>query len=189
MDSTIWSFWKSWKKKIKRLRRSKLTSGVIFHHANSPSKTCALTMSIIHDLGFELLDHPPYSPDIGPSVYDLFLKLKGEITETNLSAIMTSWWQLIGIFDDQTSGFYTKVIERLRHCWTKSVAMTGGHVKKWNIRKKLSCQFLGQAHYLSNHPRMIKAHFWFRQIATTDWTPAGWFSDWEAHNFSHQTSM
>ena len=33
-------------------------------------------MAAISTAGFELLDHPPYSPDLAPSDYRLFPKLK-----------------------------------------------------------------------------------------------------------------
>jgi histone-lysine N-methyltransferase SETMAR len=33
-------------------------------------------MAKIHELGYELLLHPPYSPDLAPSVYFLFPNLK-----------------------------------------------------------------------------------------------------------------
>ena len=29
-------------------------------------------MAAVHDCGFELVDHPPYSPDLAPSYYFLF---------------------------------------------------------------------------------------------------------------------
>lgn len=33
-------------------------------------------MAKLHELGFELLPHPPYSPDLAPSDYCLFADLK-----------------------------------------------------------------------------------------------------------------
>ena len=35
-----------------------------------------LQMSAVHDCGFELIDYPPYSPDLAPSDYFLFPNLK-----------------------------------------------------------------------------------------------------------------
>lgn len=38
--------------------------------------TCAVAMAKIHEFGYELLPHPPYSPDLAPSDYFLFPNLK-----------------------------------------------------------------------------------------------------------------
>jgi len=35
-----------------------------------------VAISDIHDCGFELVDHPHYSPDLSPSDYYLFTKMK-----------------------------------------------------------------------------------------------------------------
>ena len=34
--------------------------------------TSLVAMAAVHDCGFELFDHPPYSPDLAPSDYVLF---------------------------------------------------------------------------------------------------------------------
>ena len=49
---------------------------ILFHQDNAPSHTSAVAMAKIHELRFELLDHPPYSPDLAPSKFILFPHLK-----------------------------------------------------------------------------------------------------------------
>ncbi|GFW82721.1 histone-lysine N-methyltransferase SETMAR [Trichonephila clavipes] len=49
---------------------------ILFHQDNLPSHTSAVAMAKIHELRFELLDHPPYSPDLAPSNFFLFPHLK-----------------------------------------------------------------------------------------------------------------
>ena len=49
---------------------------VLFHQDNAPSHTSAVAMAKIHELWFELLDHPPYSPDLAPNDFFLFPHLK-----------------------------------------------------------------------------------------------------------------
>ena len=44
---------------------------ILFHQDNTTSHTSAVAMTKINELRFDLLDHPPYSPDLVPS--DLFL--------------------------------------------------------------------------------------------------------------------
>jgi histone-lysine N-methyltransferase SETMAR len=49
---------------------------IIFHQDNAPAHKSVLEMGKLRDLHYELLEHPPYSPDLAPSHFYLFLKLK-----------------------------------------------------------------------------------------------------------------
>ena len=48
-------------------------------------------MAVINECGFEIVEHPSYSPDLAPSDYYLLLKLKKELSgrhlETNYDVI------------------------------------------------------------------------------------------------------
>ena len=57
----------------------KLTKGSslgLFHQDNAPAHKSVVAMAAVHDWGFELVDHPPYSPDLAPSEYLLFPNMK-----------------------------------------------------------------------------------------------------------------
>ena len=49
--------------------------GVIFHHDNATPHTSLVTRQKLLGLGWELMLHPPYSPDLVPSDYYLFRSL------------------------------------------------------------------------------------------------------------------
>jgi len=49
---------------------------IIFHQDNVPAHKSVLAMGKLRDLHYELLEHPPYSPDLAPSDFCLFPKLK-----------------------------------------------------------------------------------------------------------------
>jgi len=49
---------------------------VLFHHDNAPAHTSALAKAKLVALGYELLPHPPYSPDLAPCDFFLFPNLK-----------------------------------------------------------------------------------------------------------------
>ncbi|UYV77295.1 hypothetical protein LAZ67_15000398 [Cordylochernes scorpioides] len=64
---------------IRNKRRVKLSKGVLFLHDNARPHTSCKTVSTIIKLGFEVLEHPAYSPYLAPSDYFLFGLLKKEL--------------------------------------------------------------------------------------------------------------
>jgi transposase len=52
-----------------------LTKGVVLMH-NARPHIGARTNALIKLFNWEILDHPPYSPDLAPSNYHLFTKIK-----------------------------------------------------------------------------------------------------------------
>ena len=61
---------------IKNKRRGLLTKGVLFLHDNARPHTAARTVQLLQNFKWEILEHPPYSPDLAPSDYHLFQHLK-----------------------------------------------------------------------------------------------------------------
>lgn len=61
---------------IKNKRPGMLTKGVNFHHDNARPHTANKTTELLRKFGWEIVEHPPYSPDIAPSDYHMFPALK-----------------------------------------------------------------------------------------------------------------
>jgi len=61
---------------LKEKRRGNGTKGVLFMHDNAPAHRALATQKKLSYLGFQSLDHPPYSPDLAPSGCRLFSGLK-----------------------------------------------------------------------------------------------------------------
>ena len=40
---------------------------VLFHQDNAPAHKSVVAVAAVNDPAFELVDHPPYSPDLAPS--------------------------------------------------------------------------------------------------------------------------
>lgn len=61
--------------------------GVVFHQDNARPHTSLVTRQKLLQLGWDILPHPPYSPDLAPSDYYLFRSLQnfldGKIFTTN----------------------------------------------------------------------------------------------------------
>ena len=57
---------------VRRKRRGRLTEGVILQHDNATPHTVNITKDWLRKYGWEVLTHPPHSPDLAPSDYHLF---------------------------------------------------------------------------------------------------------------------
>jgi len=64
---------------LKEKRRGEFTKGALFLHDNAPAHRPLATQKKLAYLGFQCLDHPPYSLDLAPSNYRLFPGLKKQL--------------------------------------------------------------------------------------------------------------
>ena len=60
------------KPEIRSKRRGQLSKCIMLLHNNVRPHTAAHTVETLQKLNFEVLAHPPYSPDLAPSDYHLF---------------------------------------------------------------------------------------------------------------------
>ncbi|UYV77494.1 hypothetical protein LAZ67_15001263 [Cordylochernes scorpioides] len=79
-----------------------------------------LVKNTIKDLGWELLPHPPYSPDLAPSDYHLFTSLGHALKnqEFSNSDILRKW--LVDWFDSKGIEFFRQGIRKLPERWSES---------------------------------------------------------------------
>ena len=61
---------------VRRKWRGLLSDGIVLFHDTACPHTVDHTAETLKKLNFELLEHPPYSPDLTPSDYHLFSPLK-----------------------------------------------------------------------------------------------------------------
>ena len=59
--------------------------GVVFHHDNAQLHTSLMTRQKLRELGWEILMHLPYSPDIAPSDYHLFRSMQNSLNGVKLA--------------------------------------------------------------------------------------------------------
>ena len=110
---------------IKEKCRGKVRRKVLLHQDNDPSHKSLVAMAAISIAGFELLEHPPYSPDLAQSDYRLFQKLKDHLREKKFSsdneAILSvnQWCAEVG------QPIFQETVEKLEHCWEKCVNLLG----------------------------------------------------------------
>jgi len=82
---------------LKEKRCGKVTKAVLFLHDNAPAHRALATQKKLAYLGFQYLDHPPYSQDLAPSNYHLFHGLKKQLkgrhfsSDTEVIATVETW--------------------------------------------------------------------------------------------------
>lgn len=118
------------KDNLKAKRRGKLSRGVLFHQDNAPSHKSAVAMAAIHYCGFELLQHPPYSPDLAPSDFHLFPHLKNRLSGQHFGSDDDVIAAADAYFDTLEESFYAEGIRALQHRWRKCADLQGDYVEK-----------------------------------------------------------
>ena len=98
---------------------------ILFHQ-----DTSAVAMTKIPELRFEMLDHPPYSPDLAPSDFFLFPHLKimfgGQRFSSNEEVITF----VKNYFAEKNTECYLNWLQRWEHRWEKCLELQGDYVKK-----------------------------------------------------------
>ena len=118
------------KEDVRNKRKGLQTRGVVFHQDNARPHTAARTMAKIEQLGWEVLVHPPYSPDLAPSDYHLFGPLKSHMrgnhfnTDAAVIEAVSKW------IKTQPTEFFAKGIDNLVGRWNKCVEKDGDYVEK-----------------------------------------------------------
>ena len=67
--------------KIRQKMYAMYAAGVLILHDKARSHASFETSEILEKYGWQVLSHPPYSPDMSPPAFDLFLKLKKPLHE------------------------------------------------------------------------------------------------------------
>jgi histone-lysine N-methyltransferase SETMAR len=115
---------------IKRKRPGKLHKRVLFHHDNAPAHSLTVASAALRQLKWEILPHPPYSPDLAPSDFFLFPNLKENIRGENWGSISEVERVVKRWFADQRPEFYRSGLESWRHRMEKCIEMNGDYVEK-----------------------------------------------------------
>lgn len=99
------------KEAIKEKRRGKLAKGVLLLHEKAPVHKSRVALAVLHKVGFDILNHPPYSPDLAPSDNYLFPKLKKELRDKKkITPVMKSRRQFRRILKTKRNHFFMKQI-------------------------------------------------------------------------------
>ena len=101
------------RQEIARTRPGKLTCVVLVLQHNATAHKSHVAMTAATECGFEILPHPPYSPDMAPSDFYLFPKLKSNLPGTQYGCnegVIEAVYKYLG---DQEKAFYFEGIRKL----------------------------------------------------------------------------
>ena len=90
---------------------------VLFHQDNAPCHESIPTMTKL----YELLLHPPCSPDLAPSDYWLFADIKGMFRGKKFGSSEEVISETVTYFKAKDKSFYKKGIKLLEKCWNQCI--------------------------------------------------------------------
>jgi len=115
----------------KFVRKDPCIKKIIFCQDNAPAHKSALAMGKLRDVHYELLEHPPCFPDLAPSDFCLFPKLKLLLTGQRFSSNQEAIAAVEGYFANHTKNHYRNGIMALEHRWNKCISFKGDYVEKY----------------------------------------------------------
>ena len=98
-------------------------------HDNAPAHSSVVKCQAARECGYEILPHPPCSPDLAPSDFFLFphlRSLQGRRFNTDNDVIAVTE----GYFSSKNSGFYKEGIRKVKNRWEKCVTLAGSYIEK-----------------------------------------------------------
>jgi histone-lysine N-methyltransferase SETMAR len=111
----------NFQKRLRRVRSPKNVAEILLHHDNARPHTSLKTQEAITKLGWAVLCHPPYNPDLALSDFHLFETLKGTIRGKKFGSndeVMEEEKKWLRV---QDSNWYKTEIHALVSRWRKEV--------------------------------------------------------------------
>jgi len=119
------------RKAIQNRRRGKLSRGIVLIHDNARPHTARLTQTLLRDeFHWDTFDHPPYSPDLAPSDFYLFLKMKGHLAGKRLADDEDLQHAVVDWLNSQAAVWYEEGISKLVSRYDKCLNVQGDCVEK-----------------------------------------------------------
>ena len=121
---------KKFLKRMRQKRSEKMKDGIILHWDNAPVHTARIVREYLATRDdIEVMDHPPYSPDLAPCDFFLFPKLKNKLAGDFLSAesFKTRW---SGVASTLSTEDYTMAFQKWLERHQKCIRVDGYYVEK-----------------------------------------------------------
>lgn len=115
---------------IKEKRRGMLRKGVLLLHDNASPHTGHIAQTALSKLKFEQLPHPAYSPDLAPSDFHVFPKLKLDLKGRRFSSDDQVKEAVLSWLDSMPKSFWEAGINKCKERWLKCFNVNGDYVEK-----------------------------------------------------------
>jgi histone-lysine N-methyltransferase SETMAR len=117
-------------REARKSRRKAPRLPIWFLHDNAPIHTCNAAKATLDDCGFQVLLHPPYSPDLAPSDFALFKVLKKDLKGRHFESAAILKKAVEDFLAKLPKIFFEKAFDDLVHRWKKCVEQNGSYIEK-----------------------------------------------------------
>lgn len=101
---------------------------VFFLHDNARPHVAKITRHKLLELGWEILPHPPYSPDLAPTDFYLFRSLQNYLNGKQFQNIEDIEENLKLFFQSKSEDFYRQGVHALPHRWRQVIDLEGDYI-------------------------------------------------------------
>ena len=101
---------------------------IIFHHDNATPHRSLATRQKLSRLGWEVILHLPYSPDLASSDYYLFRSLQKSLNGKTFNDDEAVKSHLVQFFADKDQKFCGRGIMKLPEIWQKGIEQNGKYI-------------------------------------------------------------
>ena len=98
---------------------------IIFHHNNARPHVAIPVKNYLENSGWEVLPHPPYSPDLAPSDYHLFQSMQSALTGIRFTSEQDIKNWLDSFLAAKPAQLFWDGIHKLPERWEKVIASDG----------------------------------------------------------------
>lgn len=99
--------------------------GPILLHDNARPHISKMTVQKLHDLQYEVLPHPPYSPDLSPTDYHMFKHMNDFLANKTFRDQGSIQKNIDQFFESRTPDFYQIGINNLLYRWQECLNSNG----------------------------------------------------------------
>lgn len=103
---------------------------VILHQDNAPAHTAETTRTEIGLLGCQLLDHPPYSPDLAPMDFRIFPVVKSALKGQRFDSFQELSNAIHRVVYDLESEWFRDMFDQWIERHNKCISVQGDYIEK-----------------------------------------------------------
>lgn len=110
------------------LKRPNRKGQVILLHDNARPHVAKVVKATLQELDWEVLRHPPYSPDLAPTDYHLFRSLSNNLRGVTFDNVHDLEKWLNNFFDSRDAHFWKNGIDKLVERWKQVIENDGDYI-------------------------------------------------------------